>query len=62
MEKMPTFIEAINESVSMVGNMKVEKMNGGWKLSVPSQMGRGVQVVVLTDEQVPELIKILTNK
>lgn len=62
MNKISTFDEFLNESVSTIGNVKVEKMTGGWKLSVPSAIGRGMQVVTFLDEQIPELIKILTKK
>ena len=51
--------ESLLEKVEMIGNIKVEKMQGGWKLSTDSAMGRGTQVVVLTDADVEDFIKIV---
>lgn len=53
--------DSMNESVDMIGNIKVEKMTGGWKLSTTSAMGRGMQVVVLTDADAQDLVKIITK-
>lgn len=53
--------ESLMEKVDMIGNIKVEKMNGGWKLSTDSATGRGTQVVVLTDADIQDLIKIVNK-
>ena len=50
-----------NEAAEMIGNISVEKMTGGWKLSAPSAMGRGMQVIALTDADAKDLVKILAK-
>jgi len=57
---MKTF-EEVRAEVTNIGNIKVEKLDGGWKLSTESKLGRGTQVVALTDEDAKDLVKILTK-
>lgn len=51
---------AVNEVAGTVGNITVEKTKGGWLLKTPSATGRGMQVIALLDDQVEELIKIIS--
>lgn len=51
----------IQESTNTVGNVSVEKTKGGWLLKTPSVAGRGTQVIAILDDQVKELVKILTE-
>jgi len=57
---MKTF-EEIREEVQNIGNIKVEKMDKGWKLSTESKLGRGTQVIVLTNDDAKDLVKILSK-
>jgi hypothetical protein len=57
---MKTF-EEIREEVQNIGSIKVEKMENGWKLSTESKLGRGTQVIALTDEDAKDLVKILSK-
>lgn len=50
----------VNEVAGTVGNITVEKTKGGWLLKTPSATGRGMQVIALLDDQVEELIKIIS--
>jgi hypothetical protein len=58
---IPTFSEFVNEA-EMLGDIKVERMDGGWKLSTQSKLGRGMQVIVISDAYLPDLMKILSKK
>lgn len=53
--------ESITESAGTVGNISVEKTKGGWLLKTSSMTGRGTQVIAILDDQVKELVKILTE-
>lgn len=57
---MKTFTE-ICEEVETIGNIKVEKLDSGWKLTTQSKVGRGTQVIVLTKDDAKDLVKILTK-
>ena len=57
---MKTF-EEVRAEVTYIGNIKVEKMDKGWKLSTQSKVGNGTQVIALTARDAKDLIKILTK-
>lgn len=57
---MKTF-EEVRAEITYIGNIKVEKMDKGWKLSTQSKVGNGTQVIALADRDAKDLIKILTK-